>query len=38
MASSVPKTPPLPQVWADRIAETQAELASGGFTLEGMPG
>ena len=38
MASSVPKTPPLPQVWAERIAETQAELASGGFTLEGMPG
>ena len=38
MASSVPKTPPLPQVWADRIAETQAALASGGFTLEDMPG
>ena len=38
MASSVPKTPPLPQVWADRIAETQAEIASGGFTLDDMPG
>ena len=38
MASSVPKTPPLPQVWADRIAGTQAEIASGGFTLDDMPG
>ena len=38
MASSVPKTPPLPQVWADRIAETQAAIASGGFTLDDMPG
>ncbi len=38
MASSTAKTPPLPHVWQQRIAATQRELASEGFTLEEMPG
>lgn len=38
MASNVPTEPPLPRVWADRIAATQAELESDGFNLESLPG
>ena len=38
MASSVPKEPPLPAVWAERIAAIQSELESGAFSLESMPG